>query len=124
MFIQSLAVAGEEGTLKKRFKGAKLHNEVRAKSGYIREVRTLSGYVTNAASGKRIAFSVLCDNLPSGTDGRAKEFHEQVVEAVDAWLYERCKQLPAATPTTTPTSPTGVQQANPLKPTEKLRRIR
>ncbi len=124
MFIQSLAVAGEEGTLRKRFKGAKLHNEVRAKSGYIREVRTLSGYVTNAATGNRVAFSVLCDNLPSGTDARAKEFHEQVVEAVDTWLYERCKQLPAATPTNTPISPSGIQQATPLKPTEKSKRIR
>lgn len=124
VFIQSLAVAGEEGTLRKRFKGSKLHNEVRAKSGYIREVRTLSGYVTNPATGKRAAFSVLCDNLPAGTDERAKEFHEQVVEAVDAWLYERCKQLPATTPTTSPISPSGVQQATPLKPSDRAKRIR
>lgn len=124
MFIQSLAVAGEEGTLRHRFKGTKLHNEVRAKSGYINGVRTLSGYVSNAATGKRVAFSVLCDNLPSGTDARAKEFHEQVVEAVDAWLYERCKQLPAAAPANTPISPSGIQQATPMKPTEKTKRIR
>lgn len=90
-FIQSLAVAGEEGTLRKRFKGAKLRNEVRAKSGYIREVRTLSGYVTSP-DGHRLAFSVLCDHLPSGTDARAKDFHEQVVEAVDAYLAGNSRQ--------------------------------
>jgi D-alanyl-D-alanine carboxypeptidase/D-alanyl-D-alanine-endopeptidase (penicillin-binding protein 4) len=89
-FISSLALAGEEGTLRKRFHGVKLHNEVRAKSGYIREVRTLSGYVSNSA-GRRIAFSVLVNNVPSGADGSAKQFHEAVVEAVDQYLFERGK---------------------------------
>ncbi len=124
VFVQSLAVAGEEGTLRKRFKGAKLHNEVRAKSGYIREVRTLSGYVTNAATGKRVAFSVLCDNLPSGTDQRAKEFHEQVVEAVDAWLYERCKDVPSTKPANSQGSGSGNLQASPVKPSEKAKKLR
>ena len=81
----------KEGTLSHRFKGSKLHNEVRAKSGYIREVRTLSGYVTNPGTGRRVAFSVLVNNVPSGADVRAKEFHEAVVEAVDQWLYEHPK---------------------------------
>lgn len=97
MFVNSLALAGEEGTLRKRFRGAKLKNEVRAKSGYIREVRTLSGYVTNPTSGRRVAFSVLVNNYPPGTDGRAKEFHEDVVEAVDAWLADKSKGAPANT---------------------------
>lgn len=95
VFVDSLALAGAEGTLKKRFKGAKLHNEVRAKSGYIRGVRTLSGLVTDPA-GKRIAFSVLVDNIPGGADAKAKEFHEAVVEAVDAYLFENGKVAGAA----------------------------
>jgi D-alanyl-D-alanine carboxypeptidase/D-alanyl-D-alanine-endopeptidase (penicillin-binding protein 4) len=90
VFVKSLALAGAEGTLKKRFKGVKLHNEVRAKSGYIRGVRTLSGYVTDAA-GKRVAFSVLVDNVPGDGDARAKEFHEAVVEAVDQYMFERSR---------------------------------
>lgn len=88
-YVRSLAVAGEEGTLKKRFRGAKLKNEVRAKSGYIREVRTLSGFVTNLSTGRRIAFSVLVNNVPGGADARAKELHEKVVEIVDQWLAEQ-----------------------------------
>jgi D-alanyl-D-alanine carboxypeptidase/D-alanyl-D-alanine-endopeptidase (penicillin-binding protein 4) len=91
MFVGSLALAGEEGTLRKRFRGVKLHNEVRAKSGYIREVRTLSGYVSNTTTGRRIAFSVLVNNVPSGGDGSAKQFHEAVVEAVDDYLAEVSK---------------------------------
>lgn len=97
VFVRSLALAGAEGTLKKRFKGAKLHNEVRAKSGYIREVRTLSGYVTSP-EGKRIAFSVLVDNIPAGADAKAKEFHETVVEAIDQYLFERGKVAGASAP--------------------------
>ncbi len=98
-FIASLAVAGQDGTVRNRFKGAKLKNEVRAKSGYIRGVRTLSGYITNEPSGRRVAFSILVDNLPSGTDARAKEFHEDVVQIVDQWLFDRCKDATVTAPT-------------------------
>ncbi|MBY0312627.1 MAG: D-alanyl-D-alanine carboxypeptidase/D-alanyl-D-alanine-endopeptidase [Phycisphaerales bacterium] len=85
-FVKSLALAGEEGTLRRRFKGSKLKCEVRAKSGYIREVRTLSGYVTNLETGKRAAFSVLVNEVPSGADARAKELHENIVELLDGYL--------------------------------------
>lgn len=85
VYIQSLPVAGEEGTLKKRFKGSKLSCEVRAKSGYIRGVRSLSGYITEPTSGRRLAFSVLVNGV-SGTDSRAKDLHEDVVEIADQFL--------------------------------------
>jgi serine-type D-Ala-D-Ala carboxypeptidase/endopeptidase (penicillin-binding protein 4) len=88
MFVESLALAGEEGTLKRRFKGSKLVNEVRAKSGYIRNVRTLSGYVTDPDSKRQLAFSVLVDDVPAGADQRSKVLHEDVVELVDAHLAE------------------------------------
>jgi D-alanyl-D-alanine carboxypeptidase len=54
-------------------------------------VRTLSGYVSNTTTGRRIAFSVLVNNVPSGGDGSAKQFHEAVVEAVDDYLAEVSK---------------------------------
>lgn len=85
-FVKSLALAGEEGTLRKRFKGSKLKCEVRAKSGYIREVRTLSGYVTNPETGRRCTFSVMVNDVPAGADLRAKDLHEDIVELVDAYL--------------------------------------
>ena len=97
LYVRSLAIAGEEGTLRKRFKGAKIKNEVRAKSGYIREVRTLSGYVTNVPTGRRIAFSILINNVPSGADARAKEVHEKIVEIVDDYLAAECKGQTAGT---------------------------
>jgi D-alanyl-D-alanine carboxypeptidase/D-alanyl-D-alanine-endopeptidase (penicillin-binding protein 4) len=106
MFIRSMAVAKEEGTVKNRFKGKKLNNEVRAKSGYIREVRTLSGLVseipgddsliTGSASPRRLAFSILVNDIPAGADARAKEFHENVVESIDEYLTERARVTASA----------------------------
>lgn len=88
VFVESLPRIGE-GTLEKRFKSRKPSNEVRGKSGYIRQVRTLSGYVTDPATGRRAAFSVLVNQIPNGADVRAKDFHEKVVLLIDDWMKER-----------------------------------
>ena len=57
-FIESISRPGE-GKLAKRFKSVDLYGaEVRAKTGYIRDVYTMSGYVT-CKDGKRYAFSIL-----------------------------------------------------------------
>jgi D-alanyl-D-alanine carboxypeptidase/D-alanyl-D-alanine-endopeptidase (penicillin-binding protein 4) len=85
VFVQSLAQIGE-GTLKKRFQKAKLRCEVRGKSGYIREVRSLSGFVTDKETGRRIAYSILINEIPAGADAKSKEFHEDVVEIIDSYL--------------------------------------
>jgi D-alanyl-D-alanine carboxypeptidase/D-alanyl-D-alanine-endopeptidase (penicillin-binding protein 4) len=84
-FVESLPTVGE-GTLKRRFKGSKLHCDVRGKSGYIRQVRALSGYVTEPTSGRRIAYSIMVNDIPPSADAKSKEFHEDVVEAIDAML--------------------------------------
>ncbi|MBC7834868.1 MAG: D-alanyl-D-alanine carboxypeptidase/D-alanyl-D-alanine-endopeptidase [Phycisphaerales bacterium] len=91
-FIESIPVAGEEGSVKKRFRNSKLANEVRAKSGYINGVRCLSGYVTDTASGRQIAFSILVNEIPANVSGqRVKEFHEDVVELIDKRLSEKVR---------------------------------
>jgi D-alanyl-D-alanine carboxypeptidase/D-alanyl-D-alanine-endopeptidase (penicillin-binding protein 4) len=96
MFVHSLAEIGE-GTLRKRFKGAKIACEVRGKSGYIRQVRTLSGYVTAPISEgerpRRLAYSILVDQIPPGADAKAKEFHEDVVEILDRQLGSEPKTV-------------------------------
>ncbi len=86
-FINSLATNGE-GTLEERFRDARLKNELRAKSGAINNVRCLSGYVI-APSGKKIAFSVLCNDLEGEANYNAMRFHEEVVKAIDAYLAKR-----------------------------------
>ena len=63
LFIESLAVGGETGTLARRLRTAGLHGAtVRAKSGYINGVSCLSGFVTTA-DGRRRCFSIMVNDL-------------------------------------------------------------
>lgn len=85
MFVASLATPGE-GTLRRRFRDVQLAGEVHAKSGLLRSVRCLSGYVTGT-DGRRIAFSVMLNDLPRGQgelDGKAMT--EDIVVAIDRYL--------------------------------------
>lgn len=85
-FVASLATPGA-GTLQHRFRGAQLANSLSAKSGRINFVRTLSGYVTHEPSGRRVAFSVLCNDVRN--DPAALQLHEDVVRLIDDWLSKR-----------------------------------
>lgn len=86
----SLPVAGEEGTLRKRFRGSNLDAAVRAKSGYLNGVSNLSGFVTDPDTGRTVAFSILVNDIPSSLPiRRVKQFHERVVEEIDEWLAEQ-----------------------------------
>ncbi|HEX8361834.1 MAG TPA: D-alanyl-D-alanine carboxypeptidase/D-alanyl-D-alanine-endopeptidase [Longimicrobium sp.] len=59
VFHESLAVAADpKGTMKRMFNGTPAAGNLHAKTGYIRQVRSLSGYV-NSASGERIVFSMI-----------------------------------------------------------------
>ncbi|HET9530179.1 MAG TPA: D-alanyl-D-alanine carboxypeptidase/D-alanyl-D-alanine-endopeptidase [Blastocatellia bacterium] len=60
-FREGLPVAGVDGTLEKRMKETPAEGNARAKTGSLRYVYTLSGYVTTAA-GERLAFSILLNN--------------------------------------------------------------
>jgi D-alanyl-D-alanine carboxypeptidase/D-alanyl-D-alanine-endopeptidase (penicillin-binding protein 4) len=62
-FYNSLAISGEEGTLKDRRKGTSTSTlmNIRAKTGTMTHVRNLSGYVTTN-NGELLAFSFLCNN--------------------------------------------------------------
>jgi len=81
VFIESLAVAGQSGTLQKRYADSKkLHGAVvQAKTGYISQVSCLSGFVT-MSDGRRRAFSVLVNGLkdPSCVP-LAKKLQDEIV---------------------------------------------
>jgi D-alanyl-D-alanine carboxypeptidase/D-alanyl-D-alanine-endopeptidase (penicillin-binding protein 4) len=66
-FREALPVAGVNGTLGKRMKGTAAANNIRAKTGSINGVSTLSGYVTSAA-GERLAFSIMLNNYSEELD--------------------------------------------------------
>jgi len=88
LFIESLPIAGAEGTLARRFRGESLEGTVRAKSGYIRGVSCLSGYVINDKTGGVAAFSILVNDIPQHQVpiSRVKALHEAIVRVVDGWL--------------------------------------
>jgi len=89
-FVASLAAPGE-GTLTSRFKRVELQNMVRAKSGYLTGVYSLSGYVIDPATSRRVVFSMII-NEGKRSSGNAKRFHEAFVADIDSWLV---KQRPA-----------------------------
>ena len=57
-FAAAQPVAGVDGTLRRRMQGTAAEGNVRAKTGGLRWVASLSGYVT-AANGERLVFSVM-----------------------------------------------------------------
>lgn len=86
-FVESLAVGGENGTLRRRFRDVDLHDAVvHAKSGYIRGVSCLSGYVT-APDGRRMAFSILINDLKAPVS-KAKGLQDQIVGEIAEELAE------------------------------------
>jgi D-alanyl-D-alanine carboxypeptidase/D-alanyl-D-alanine-endopeptidase (penicillin-binding protein 4) len=63
--IDSLAVAGQTGTLGRRLAGPMTKGNVRAKTGAIAGVRALSGYLTTAA-GRPAVFSIVVNGSHTG----------------------------------------------------------
>lgn len=68
-FREALPIAGVDGTLKNRLKGTPAAANLRAKTGTINTVATLSGYVTSAA-GERLVFSILLNHYPEAPSER------------------------------------------------------
>ena len=61
-FYNSLPIAGIDGTLGKRMKNTSAENVIRAKTGYISHVRSLSGYAVTGDN-EPIAFSLIANNF-------------------------------------------------------------
>ncbi|HEV7472533.1 MAG TPA: D-alanyl-D-alanine carboxypeptidase/D-alanyl-D-alanine-endopeptidase, partial [Pyrinomonadaceae bacterium] len=70
VFRDALPIAGVDGSLRNRFKNTPAENNLRAKTGTLSSVTSLSGYVRDAA-GEELAFSIMVNNYPSGADVRA-----------------------------------------------------
>jgi D-alanyl-D-alanine carboxypeptidase/D-alanyl-D-alanine-endopeptidase (penicillin-binding protein 4) len=61
VFYGALPVAGIDGTLANRMKGTMAEANARAKTGFVAQARSLSGYVTSA-DGRLLIYSLLCNN--------------------------------------------------------------
>lgn len=76
LLYQSLPVAGIDGTLEKRMRYGKAYNNVRAKTGTISGVSTLSGYLKNSSS-NMLAFSIFIQNY-SGSAKLARSIQDKI----------------------------------------------
>lgn len=78
----TLPIAGVDGTLEGRFVNTPLKGKMWAKTGTLKEVNTLSGYMI-AASGKTVAFSILVNGRRPGSDAEAQAV-DRIAEAIAA----------------------------------------
>ena len=67
----SLPISGVDGTLKHRFKTGRAHRTVRAKTGSLRGVHSLSGYVTTAG-GEELIFAIYANQAQGDPQARAR----------------------------------------------------
>jgi len=73
-FLNSLPIAGVDGTLEKRFRRSSIQGKVFAKTGYLNNVRALSGYALTK-SGEVLVFSI----LSNGVGWKAKTFQNELL---------------------------------------------
>ena len=97
IFVDSLAVGGEDGTLRKRF-GAGMTGRVHAKSGYIRSVSCLSGYLVfdspldappDGPAQRVVAFSILFNGFKAPVyPYQLKQLQNKLVRLLDRTVAE------------------------------------
>lgn len=82
-FVSSLALAGKDGTLRRRFDDANLHGNAHLKTGSLDDVVAVAGYL-QARSGRRYAVVTMQNH---------KDIHrgpgQEVQEAVLRWVYDQ-----------------------------------
>ncbi len=82
-FESTLSIAGIDGTLEKRMTTGLAENNLRAKTGTLRNVSALSGYV-NTLDGERLCFSFLFNGPNIGT---YKEIENMLGETLSQFFY-------------------------------------
>jgi D-alanyl-D-alanine carboxypeptidase/D-alanyl-D-alanine-endopeptidase (penicillin-binding protein 4) len=89
VFLDTLPVAGVDGTLAGRFKGTRLEGRIHAKTGTLEQVNALSGYM-DLPSGKRLVFSIMGNSHPLKEQQGAATL-DQIALAVYDWFSRRKK---------------------------------
>ncbi|MEN6465412.1 MAG: D-alanyl-D-alanine carboxypeptidase/D-alanyl-D-alanine-endopeptidase [Syntrophaceae bacterium] len=75
-FVNSLPVAGRDGTLVNRMKGTPAEGKVRGKTGSLMGISTLAGY-TETADGEPVAFAMLMENFTGPTE-RVRNIQDRI----------------------------------------------
>ena len=83
--VASLPVGGVDGTLAKRWHGHPASGRVRAKTGTLDKVTTLSGYVGIDAN-HPLAFAIVVNDIPAGQRGPSRAMADDMIDAMVAYL--------------------------------------
>ncbi|MFW6146469.1 MAG: D-alanyl-D-alanine carboxypeptidase/D-alanyl-D-alanine-endopeptidase [Planctomycetota bacterium] len=81
-FLDSLAAAGADGTLRKRLTDAR--GRVRAKTGTLAGVVTLAGYILDDDGAPVVAMAIFCNNVRGGNGEARRMIDALVAEWIDA----------------------------------------
>lgn len=82
-FIQCLAIAGEDGTLRKRMKNTAAEDILIGKTGTLRNVSGLSG-VTTTLDGEKLAYAFIFNG---NSVGKYKEVENELGELISQFFY-------------------------------------
>jgi len=80
-YVAQLSVGGVDGTLHKRFRSDLTKRRVRAKTGTLDDVISLSGYVLRDGGRGPVAFSILFNHVSGKQDG-ARHAADRLVELI------------------------------------------
>ena len=70
LFLNTLAVSGTDGTLRRRLTSQQVRGTIHAKTGSLNDVSSLSGYMITK-SGRNLVFSIFANNVHTSM-GRVK----------------------------------------------------
>lgn len=83
-YYAALPIAGVDGTLRNRMKNSPAFGKVHAKTGTLRWVNSLSGYVTSAA-GEKLVFSLMLNRYASPPDRRRTDELDEIAGMLAAF---------------------------------------
>ncbi len=81
VWLSALPTGGVDGTLQSRFTQGAAHEHVHAKTGSLRGVHALAGYVTTR-SGQTLAFAIMGNQLAGSQSAAARKIIDQLVETL------------------------------------------
>jgi D-alanyl-D-alanine carboxypeptidase/D-alanyl-D-alanine-endopeptidase (penicillin-binding protein 4) len=83
LIAESLPIAGQTGTLQKRFVGTSVEGRLRAKTGTLNGVAALAGWVDPIGDGLPLAFAIVSNDVPTSLP--VTRLADRVGIALGAW---------------------------------------
>jgi serine-type D-Ala-D-Ala carboxypeptidase/endopeptidase (penicillin-binding protein 4) len=93
-YIDSLSIAGSDGTLRRRFSNTPIAARLHGKTGTLRDVVALSG-ILDIDPDRPLAFALVTNGHPESLKVRVKNAHEEIVRLLSD--YVRTAVVPKAT---------------------------